>query len=312
MQTERAALREKFLDTHPWARSLWRPAPGERRTLLWILLIHATAIAGLFLSPAPSTGILLGALALTWLGGIGTTVCYHRALAHRALRLDRRVQRVLTFFTVLNGSGTPLSWIANHRLHHAKSDTAEDVSSPAIGGFWWAHLRWLWQVKQSPASVYCPDLQASGLGVWERLQPFILALSYFGGFAFGLAGFFWLGAFRLVFSLHAQCFVNSICHMGSGAPAGEDSSRNVPWLAAVHLLQGENWHRNHHAQPASARLGLRPLQVDAGWWVILALERLGLAGEVRRPRALVAARRTSPTPSRLLDERMPAEELQGT
>ncbi|HXI02462.1 MAG TPA: fatty acid desaturase [Candidatus Saccharimonadales bacterium] len=312
MQTERAALREKFLETHPWARSLWRPAPGERRTLLWIILIHATAIAGVFLSPAPSTGIFLGALALTWLGGIGTTVCYHRALAHRALKLNRHLERVLTFLTVLNGSGTPLSWIANHRLHHAKSDTAEDVSSPAIGGFWWAHLRWLWQVKQSPASVYCPDLQAAGLGVWERLQPFILALSYLGGLAFGLAGFFWLGAFRLVFSLHAQCFVNSICHMGSGAPAGEDSSRNVPWLAAVHLLQGENWHRNHHAQPASARLGLRPLQVDAGWWVILALERCGLAAEVRRPRALSPVQRKSPAPARLLDERMPAEELQGT
>jgi len=50
------------------------------------------------------------------------------------------------------------------------------------------------------------------------------------------------------------------------------------------LLQGENWHGNHHAQPWCARLGLTRGQVDAGWWVIVTLEKLGLARDVRRPR----------------------------
>ena len=41
----------------------------------------------------------------------------------------------------------------------------------------------------------------------------------------------------------------------SGTAAGEDSGRNVPWLALWHGLQGENWHRNHHARPGAAPLG---------------------------------------------------------
>lgn len=286
MKSTSATIREEFLQSHPWARNLWRPAPGQGITLFYILLIHVTAAVGLFLAPSPSLGILLGTLALTWIGGIGTTVCYHRALSHRAVKLNPVVREILTFFTVLNGSGTPISWVANHRLHHAHSDTAKDVSSPIIGGFWWAHLRWLWQVEQAPTDRYCPDLDRPSYRAWNRLQIPVLAFSYLGGLFFGLEGFFWLGAIRLVFSLHAQCFVNSICHIGSDAKPGEDSSRNVTWLAAWHLFQGENWHRNHHDHPASARLGLKPLQIDVGWWAIRVLETLGLARDVRRPRAI--------------------------
>ncbi|HEY3175947.1 MAG TPA: fatty acid desaturase [Candidatus Polarisedimenticolia bacterium] len=259
-------------------------------TFLWIVLIHATALAGLFVTPLPSWPVAAAAFALTWLGGIGTTVCYHRSLAHRALKLNPIARNLLTFFAMLNGSGAPAGWTANHRLHHAKSDTVDDVSSPRIGGFWWAHLRWIWQAGQADMQLYCPDLDRPAYRIWKRLQPPIMVFSYLGGLAFGWEGFFWLGSIRLVFALHGQCFVNSICHLGAESmEPGKDSSKNVPWLAFWHLLQGENWHGNHHAQPWSARLGLKPLQLDAGWWTILAMERFRLARDVRRPRDLAPA-----------------------
>ncbi len=287
--TDRAAAWEEFLVSHPWARSVWRPAPGEWKTPIWLALIHGTALVGLGLTPLPSLPLLALWLALTLIGGLGTTVCYHRSLAHRSVTLNPVVRSVLTFFAVLNGSGTPTSWVATHRLHHATSDTVEDVSSPNIGGFWWAHLRWIWQVGRAPTSRYCPELDRWSYRVWDWLHLPILALSYLGGLAFGLEGFFWLGSIRLVIALHGQCFVNSICHMRSGVSLGEDSSRNVPWLAVWHLLIGENWHRNHHEQPGSARLGLKPLEVDLGWLTILALETVHLARDVRRPRARLLA-----------------------
>ena len=80
---------------------------------------------------------------------------------------------------------------------------------------------------------------------------------------------------RLVFALHAQCFVNSICHTEPTAALGEDSSRNVTWLAAMHLFQGENWHRNHHARPGSAQLGWTWRQPDLGYLTICLLEKIG-------------------------------------
>ena len=37
------------------------------------------------------------------------------------------------------------------------------------------------------------------------------------------------------------------------------------------ITMGEAWHNNHHAFPASARLGLGPGEADPGWWVLRAL-----------------------------------------
>jgi fatty-acid desaturase len=257
--------------------------------LPWIVLIHLTAAVGLILFPLPGWRVVLGALALSWIGGIGTTVCYHRALAHRALRLNPFLCAVLTFFAVFNGSGLPITWVASHRVHHAYADTAEDISSPVWHGFWWAHLRWLWQGERAPIARVCPDLDRASFRFWRHLQPAILAMSYFGGLYFGLAAFFWLGAIRLVFSLHAQCFVNSVCHSEPQTPMGEDSSRNVPWLGLMHLFQGENWHRNHHARPALARLGRTWCQPDLGYAVICIFEKMRLVSDVRRPRSLESA-----------------------
>lgn len=270
----------------PWLWPWWRPATGQWLTLAWVGLIHATAVVGLLLYPLPGWPLFLATCALTWIGGLGTTICYHRALAHRALRLHPVVREVLIFFALTNGSGAPRSWTADHRLHHATADTPADISSPRVGGFWWAHLRWLWQADHAAPALYCPELDTRSFRIWRMLQVPLLAGSFFGGLVFGIAAFFWLGAIRLVFALHGQCFVNSVSHLQPGTQPGEDSSRNVGWLALWHCFQGENWHHNHHARPGSARFGWTPTQVDVGWWVIVVLERLGLATEVRRPRVL--------------------------
>jgi fatty-acid desaturase len=277
-----------YLDTAnpPWRWPWWRTVSGEGITLFWVLLIHLTAVMGLLLYPLPGWPVFLGAYALAWMGGIGTTVCYHRALAHRALRLHPVVEQALIFFAIFNGSGEPLSWTANHRLHHATADTPQDISSPRVGGFWWAHLRWLWQAHRASPPQYCPELLKHSFRRWTTLQVPILALSFASGAVFGPAAFFWLGPIRLVFALHGQCFVNSLSHLRPDSSFGEDSSRNVPWLALWHGLQGENWHHNHHSRPGSARLGWTPAQVDLGWWVIVGLEGMGLATAVRRPRTL--------------------------
>lgn len=267
----------------PWLWPWWRTTTPDAAVLGWILLIHATAAIGLILYPLPGWRVLVGAIALAWIGGIGTTVCYHRTIAHRSLTLKPWALATLTFFAIFNGSGKPISWAAGHRRHHATADSEGDISSPRQG-FWWAHLRWLWQAGDPDANRYCPDLLGIRYRFWNPLQVPILALSYFGGLYFSPAAFFWLGAIRLVFSLHAQCFVNSVCHTEPTAGPNEDSSRNVRWLGFMHFFQGENWHRNHHARPGSAQLGWGWRQPDVGYWTICLLEKIGAATEVRRLR----------------------------
>ena len=270
----------------PWKQPWWRPARGDEATFVWMVMIHVGAILGLVLTPLPGWPVFLAAAGLHFLGGLGTTVCYHRAITHKSLKLHPVVRNVLTFFAMMNGSGSPLSWAANHRLHHAKSDTPEDISSPRIGGFWWSHLRWLWQAGPAPVSKYCRDIDTPAYRVWTRIQIPMVVIAFFAGLPFGLAAFFWIGPIRLTLALHAQCFVNSICHMRPDAGPDEATAQNVRWLSLLHFFQGENWHQNHHDRPGSARLGWTPLQLDFGWYTILLLEKLGLATNVRRPSQL--------------------------
>jgi len=52
------------------------------------------------------------------------------------------------------------------------------------------------------------------------------------------------------------------------------------------VTMGEAWHNNHHAFPASARLGLNAGEMDPGWWVLQMLERLGLVWNLKTPEML--------------------------
>lgn len=280
------------LGSEPWKAPWWKPSKGEGITFFYMMLIHALTIVGIVFFPRPGWKVALASFTIAWLGGLGITVCYHRALSHTALRLNPLVRHFLIFFAMFNGSGSPDSWAANHRQHHAKVETADDISSPHIGGFWWAHLRWLWQAGNVPIARWCPDLNKTEYRIWNRIQVPLLAISLFGGLAFGWTAFFWLGAMRLTLSLHAQCFVNSIAHMREDHVPGEDSSQNIPWLGFLQFLQGENWHGNHHSKPSSARLGWTFWQIDFGWYAIWLLEKVGLATNVKRP----TFRATPPTP----------------
>jgi fatty-acid desaturase len=274
------------LGPEPWTSPWWKTTAGDRATFYYIVAIHILAAIGLVFFPTPGWRVIVATVVLAWFGALGVTVCYHRSLSHTALRLHPAVKHVLIFFAMFNGSGSPDSWTANHRQHHSKVETPEDISSPAIGGFWWAHLRWLWQAGNVPLNRWCPDLDRPEYRFWRRAQVPLLALSLFGGLAFGIPAFFWLGPMRLVTSLHAQCFVNSIAHMREDREPGEDSSQNIGWLAPLHFFQGENWHRNHHAAPSSARFGWTRWQLDFGWYVILLLEAAGLAKSVKRSKGI--------------------------
>jgi sn-1 stearoyl-lipid 9-desaturase len=272
----------------PWKQPWWRPTRGDELFFAWIILIHVGAVVGLVLTPLPGWRVLLGAALLHFLGGLGTTIGYHRAIAHKSLKLHPVVRNVLTFFALMNGSGSPLSWAAYHRLHHAKSDTPEDISSPGVGGFWWSHLRWLWQAGSSPISKYCRDIDTPAYRIWTRVQIPLVVFTFLIGAPFGLAAFFWMGPIRLVLALHAQCFVNSICHMRPD-PGPDGTAKNVGWLSLLHLGAGENWHQNHHDRPGSARFCRSLLQIDTGWYVIWLLEKVGLATDVRRPTHVAAS-----------------------
>jgi stearoyl-CoA desaturase (Delta-9 desaturase) len=235
--------------------------------------------------------------------GLGITVGFHRMLTHRAFKTTPFVRGAFTALGSAAIEGPVISWVADHRKHHAFSDQPGDPHSPhvdhgsgwrgAIKGLTHAHVGWLFlHTHRGRRTRYAPDLIADPVvsAIDRYFLPCVAGglLASFGlGFAFGgtlrdgFTGLLWGGAVRVLVLHHATYSINSLCHFfGRRRFATRDESRNLLWLAPLTL--GEAWHNNHHAFPTSAAHGLRRWEIDPSAWVINALEKVGLAWDVVR------------------------------
>ncbi|MBV8530196.1 MAG: fatty acid desaturase [Candidatus Eremiobacteraeota bacterium] len=257
--------------------------------------IHLGALAAFVPALFRMSDLVVAAILAYLTGVLGVTLCYHRVLTHRSLRLRKPIEYLFALFGTLALQGDPLRWVATHRKHHAYADREGDPHSISLG-FRWAHVDWLYRQNvaiPTPDEIarYAPDLYA---------DPFYRTLAYIGlplqfvlaAVLFLAGGWAWVvwGVFvRLVFSYHSTWFVNSAAHMlGYRTYRTNDQSTNCWWVAA--LAFGEGWHNNHHAFPFSARHGLRWFEIDVTWWHVKALELLRLADRVRLPSRLMQRR----------------------
>src|SRR5260370_21702726 len=182
-------------EIRPWDRPFWKPAPRKGAVLFYLVLIHLLAIIGLLLFPLPTPKVLGLAFLLAALGGFGITVCYHRLLAHRSLQLNKFVEHFLIFWAMLNSGGSPASWVAYHRHHHSHTDTPEDISSLKQGGFWWAHLRWLYQSDRADEQKSCPELSRVIYKFWTHAHAPVRRARLSFGLLLDWQGCFWLCRF---------------------------------------------------------------------------------------------------------------------
>jgi len=235
---------------------------------------------------------------------LGITVGYHRYFTHGAFRAKRALRIALAVAGGLAAQGPVLTWVADHRRHHAFSDREGDPHSPWLfgtspvalaRGFWHAHMGWLFGRDKTNVDRFAPDLAADrDIRVVDRLFPVwvvtslllpallggLITLSWWGA----LTAFLWAGLARISFQHHVTWSVNSICHMIGERPfVSRDRSANF-WPLAI-LSMGESWHNSHHADPTSARHGVRRGQIDISARVIWAFEKLGWAWQVRWPTA---------------------------
>ena len=239
------------------------------------------------------------------LTGFGVTVGFHRLLTHRSFKTSPAVRGVLTALGSAAIEGPVISWVADHRKHHAFADEPGDPHSPhvdhgvglrgALRGLVHAHVGWLFiHTQRGARSRFAPDLLADPV-VRFIDRTFLawaaggLALAFALGAAFGrsleagLTGLLWGGAVRMLVVHHVTYSINSLCHFfGRRRFQTPDKSRNLAWLALPTF--GEAWHNNHHAFPTSAEHGLRRWEraLDPSAFVIRLLEKCGLVWDVVR------------------------------
>jgi stearoyl-CoA desaturase (delta-9 desaturase) len=237
------------------------------------------------------------------LTGLGVTVGFHRHLTHRAFATKPWVRGTLAVLGSAAIEGPVISWVADHRKHHAFADQPGDPHSPhvdhggglrgALRGLAHAHVGWLFiHTHRGAKQRYAPDLLADPVVrfvdrtflVWAvggLLAAFALGYAIGGTLSAALTGLLWGGGVRMLVVHHVTYSINSLCHFfGRQRFATGDHSRNLAWLAPFTF--GEAWHNNHHAFPTSAFHGLRRRDVDPGGWLIAGFERLGLVSQVNR------------------------------
>ena len=230
---------------------------------------------------------------------------YHRYFSHRTFRTSRPVQFAFALLGAASVQRGPLWWAAHHRHHHRHADTAHDVHSPVVHGFWRSHVGWFLtrngfrtDLSRIPDLAVYPELR--WLDRYDTLVPVLLAAALFGlgalleRFAPGLGtsggqllvwGFF----ISTVVLFHATVTINSLSHrFGTRRYDTRDDSRNNLWLAL--LTFGEGWHNNHHFFPGSARQGFRRREVDLTWYGLRVLAMLRLVHDLKPVPAWVLAK----------------------
>jgi len=254
-----------------------------------MVALHLCALAAVFFFTWKA---FILAIFMWWVAGsLGIGMGFHRLLTHRGYKTPKWIEYVLTTCGTMAFEGGPIAWVATHRMHHQNTDKEGDPHSPRDGGLW-AHMGWILTGRamhrdRSELLPYVPDLRKDKFHLWIskwHVMPSVAVavLFYFlGGWPF----VFWGVFVRSVMSLHFTWLVNSATHMwGSQRFETGDDSTNSFWVAI--LTFGEGWHNNHHAQPQSARHGLRWWEIDMNWYGIWALRTLGLAWDIKKPKSV--------------------------
>jgi stearoyl-CoA desaturase (delta-9 desaturase) len=237
----------------------------------------------------PWWGYVVAALALTHVTIAAVTIFLHRCQTHHALELHPAASHFFRLWLWLTTGMRTREWVAVHRKHHAKCETAEDPHSPKILGInrvlWGGVLLYVAE-SAKPATV-----ERYGQGTpddWLERNLYskyvLLGLSLTGltdVLLFGLVPGVLIFLTQIAWiPFWAAGVINGVGHHFGyrNAPTADVSTNIVAWGI---LIGGEELHNNHHAHPTSAKFSSKPHEFDLGWLYVRLLSVLGLA-RVRR------------------------------
>jgi stearoyl-CoA desaturase (delta-9 desaturase) len=202
---------------------------------------------------------------------VSVNIALHRYISHSSFKTGPIRRKFLIYMSVIAAFGSPLSWTAMHRYHHAKSGSKDDNQSPKNIG----HVR-AWLTLYDPITV--PPAMVKDI-IRDRDCMFIHR-HYFKLLAGYVLALF---AINPLLPIFAFCIPAALCYQAAGAFAviphnakfggykvlssrGDDDSVNSPLASLLSL--GEGWHNYHHSRPGDYRHGHRWWELDPPAWVI--------------------------------------------
>lgn len=234
--------------------------------------------------------VLAVMLVFTHITIAAVTIFLHRSQAHRSLDLHPFPAHFFRWWLWMSTGMVTKEWVAIHRKHHAKCETADDPHSPVAKG--------IKTVLLTGSELYRSEAKnAETLSKYGHNTPndwiernlytryswqgvglmLVINVSLFG--AIGLT----VWAVQMIWiPITAAGIINGIGHWwGYRNFEATDASTNIsPWGI---IIGGEELHNNHHTYPTSAKLSVKPYEFDIGWLYIRVLETMGLAKVRKTP-----------------------------
>jgi fatty-acid desaturase len=270
--------------------------------------VHWQPVKSLWISGMTLVALIGGPIFFTWgalalfVATTAVTVCLghslgmHRRLIHRAYDCPLWLERLFVYLGTLVGMAGPYGMIRQHdirdwaqrkaRCHPYlahRSGFVRDGFRQLHCELRLAHPPQLVMERRVADDRFYRFLERT----WMAQQlPWALLFLAVGG----LPWVVWGIAVRVAASVTGHWLVGYFAHNrgprswhveGAGV-----QGYNVRYCGL--LTMGEAWHNNHHAFPASARLGLHAGETDPGWWVLRALMAIGLVWNAKTPETLPA------------------------
>jgi stearoyl-CoA desaturase (delta-9 desaturase) len=239
--------------------------------------------SGLF--DLPWWGYVLAAVALTQVTIAAVTIFLHRCQTHHALELHPIASHFFRLWLWLTTGMRTREWVAVHRKHHAKCETAEDPHSPKVYGI--NRVLWGGVLLYVHESAKPETIERYGRGTpddWLERNVYsryvVIGLAVMGVtdvVLFGLVPGVLIFLVQIAWiPFWAAGVINGVGHhFGYRNWPTEDVSTNMsPWGI---WIGGEELHNNHHAYPTSAKFSNKWYEFDLGWLYLRILSALGLA-----------------------------------
>jgi stearoyl-CoA desaturase (delta-9 desaturase) len=221
----------------------------------------------------------------------GHSVGMHRCLIHGSFKCPLWLEYVCVYLGVLVGMAGPIGMIRVHDMRDwAQRQPACHDYFAHRADFWrdgWRQLHCELVLDRPPNFQLEPRLANDRVyafleRTWMAQQlPWTLLFFALGG----LPWLIWGVCARVAVCVTGHWLVGHFAHREGDQSFVVDGAcvQGYNVRVAGLISMGESWHNNHHAYPGSARLGLHAGEVDLGWLLIRAMERIGLAWDIVVP-----------------------------
>jgi stearoyl-CoA desaturase (delta-9 desaturase) len=208
---------------------------------------------------------------------LATSIYFHRALAHGALRVHPVADVAFRVLLWLTTGQRRQQWVAVHRKHHTFTDREGDPHSPRLLGVWRVQLLNAYYYAREAANPetvrkFAPDVREDWLdrhafrtGVWGPVVGTALACAILGW----LPGLSASALHAVLYVFVAAPLINGLGHWRGRQNFTDNTAYN--WESLSWVTGGESLHNNHHAHPRAPKFSVRRREFDPSWLLIRVL-----------------------------------------